>query len=237
MTPLTHHKKPGAERISLSGIRPAPNDTKEILSMRFTFRCMPAALLAAIALAGLVSGSASAAECPHPAKGFALCSGGKLQEGTFAFAGKNLGSVTLEEAGGLIKPITCTGETSKGQFVGTKSSLEVTGAYVELKGCSLEEHGCKVNSGSFFGGQPGVIILDGGVGTGTGPGLKGVLSTDVENHSRVTWSATSGSGFTDIFVSGCLQAGEMKVTGQQRCELPGSTIEALTHKAECMKTG
>src|ERR1700730_16896580 len=55
--------KPGAERISLRGLRPVPTETKESLAIRSRSMNVLPALLAVLAVSAIASASASAANC------------------------------------------------------------------------------------------------------------------------------------------------------------------------------
>ncbi|HEY2141953.1 MAG TPA: hypothetical protein VGG98_07835 [Solirubrobacteraceae bacterium] len=180
--------------------------------------------LAVVLLAGVVgSASASAAECPGTGSGVALCSGGHVQEGTFAFTGKQNRSYTLEPEG--LGKWTCeSGGGSKGQFVATKGKVEITGLVIRTADCHLAGTTCTVKP----------VIFDGGNPTGSGPGLGGVLP----NAGAVTLSSPAkGEPFTELITTNCVQAGTLKIKGKQVCSLPSSTVEASTHQLTCDASG
>jgi hypothetical protein len=179
--------------------------------MRFINRSMLVALLALSVTGSVAAGSASASECPGTGEGVVLCSGGHVQEGTFAFTGAST-SGSFNVVG--IMSIQCGSATSKGQFVATKSGVEITDYVIERPGCQLVGHaGCKVKPLIF----------------GLGSGLKGVLASS----SEIKLSPMTGEQFSEVSVSGCEQEYQAKVTGSQKCKLPASTAEATTHEVNC----
>ena len=54
---------------------------------------------------------------------------------------------------------------------------------------------------------------------------------------KITLSSPSGEYLTEIRITGCEQAYQMKISGQQKCELPSSTSEAATHEMVCLVSG
>jgi hypothetical protein len=170
-----------------------------------------------LALSGIATASASAAECPGTGEGVVLCSGGHVQEGTFAFTGKKtVGNNSEYEVQGIMK-IFCGISTSKGQFVATKGHVEITNLVIDNPSCYLTGTSCKVKPLIF----------------GIAPGLKGVLTGTTE----IELSPMSGTQFAEISVSECEHEYQAKVTGSQKCQLALSTIEAVTHEEICTASG
>ncbi|HEY2141659.1 MAG TPA: hypothetical protein VGG98_06335 [Solirubrobacteraceae bacterium] len=189
---------------------------KGSFSMRFINRSVFAALVAVLAMSVIGSASASAAECPGTGTGVVLCSGGHVQEGTFAFTGTE--SNFEIEFSGWGKP-TCSTAKATGQLVATKGGVEIKSYVIEWSGCSLAGHpSCKV----------GPIVFK-----GNGTGLKGLFATT----SKVTLSPMEGRQLTEVSIVGCEQEALFKVTGEQVCSLPNSTVEAATHQISCAVGG
>jgi hypothetical protein len=186
--------------------------------MRKNYKAVLIGLLVVLAVSVAASASASAAECPGTGSGVVLCSGGHVLEGTIPFTGKKKpGSGSEYEVEGVMK-IVCTGSTSKGNYVATKTGVEVTDLVIENPGCSLSGHPtCTV--------KPLVF--------GLGSGLKGALASP----EQITLSAMGEASFSEISVTGCEQAYTKKVTGTQKCSLPKSTTEAAKHEVVCEVPG
>jgi hypothetical protein len=97
-----------------------------------------------LALSAVGTASASAAECPGTGEGVVLCSSGHVQEGTFAFTGKQIGTKELEIEG--LGKEQCGSAKSTGELVATKSGVEVKDDVIEWPNCEVVGHaGCKVN--------------------------------------------------------------------------------------------
>jgi hypothetical protein len=184
--------------------------------MRRISRSMLVALLAILVVGVAGSASASAAECPGTGSGVVLCSGGHVQEGTFVFTGTESGFEIAFPGWG--KP-SCTTAKATGQLLATKSSVEISSYIIEWSGCYLAGHAtCTVNPVVFKGG---------------GTGLKGLFA----NTNKVTLSPIAGRQLTEVSITGCEQEVLFKVTGDQICSLPSSTVEATTHQISCATSG
>jgi len=199
--------------------------------------CMAVGVMSLVPVA-----SASAAECPGTTEGggIALCSEGHEQKsGTFAFTGQQKSGTlsdpfnvaswdTTFECGGSVK-------LSKGSLVAKSGKLEITGLYLEYEKCKLtssDEAECELGSPS--------ILVDGGTGSGSGPGLTSAVSSTAElwlksgakNRRWTSYTIRSREGST------CAQAYESnQVTNETKCQLPESTVEAVTHVLKCEKKG
>jgi hypothetical protein len=198
--------------------------------------CMAVGVMSLVPVA-----SASAAECPGTTEGggIALCSEGKEQkEGTFAFTGQ-------QKAGTLTDPFNvqswtnpefeCKGSAklSKGSLVAKSGKLELTGLYVEFEKCAItssDSADCELASPS--------ILVVGGTGSGSGPGLKSTVSSTAELWLK---SGAANYRWTSYTIRGrenreCDQAYESnQVKGEAKCLLPESTVEAVTHVLKCEK--
>jgi hypothetical protein len=171
-------------------------------------------LLGALVLSAVGPASASAAECPGTGTGVVLCSGGHVQEGTFGFTAK---AKKLSVNSNAIGTIECTGSTGgSGQFVATKSTVEMTKLIIEWGGCTLPGTTCTV--------QPIVI--------GVGLGLHGAMTLAGKLGEVTLSTATERTEFAKIKITGCTQAIEGKITGTQVLQLPLSTSEATIQSAQ-----
>jgi hypothetical protein len=178
------------------------------------FRIASLTLVSALGIAAANVVSASAAECPGTGEGVALCSGGHVLEGTFPFTGKRIPGTGAEyEVEGIVK-VECTGITTKGEFVATKTMVEARNVVIANNGCTLNGHAnCTV--------KPLVF--------GLGSGLKGTFA----NVSEVTWSSQTSEPFAEISITNCLQEFHAKVVGSRACKWTNGTTEATIHKDEC----
>jgi hypothetical protein len=204
--------------------------------MRSTCKTAVVALLAVLSVGAIASASASAAECPGTVEGggIALCSGGHEQKGSFAFSGQKQSGTTMRlYISEYQSYIECEkSELSKGSFVAATGKLEISGLYVELSHCvvSGEPTLCEVSP----------ILIDGSEGKGTGPGLAATLKSTGE----VTLHPGTGTRWGVIHIKSapgrlCTMAAisGSSLTGEQKCALPGSTIEAVKHVLECRISG
>jgi len=173
-----------------------------------------------LALSGIATASASAAECPGTGEGIELCSGGHVMEGTFAFTGKEVvGPEKRFELVGIMS-LTCHSATSKGELVASKGKLEIIHDSGEWVGCQLVNHAsCKVKPITF----------------GPGAGLKGAIASAGEiDELKLSPAEGERKPFAEFGVTGCEQELSGKVTGTQTCKLPHSIrSEAAKHELEC----
>jgi hypothetical protein len=174
-------------------------------------------VLAALGAATLPA-SASAAVCPGSGSGVVLCSGGLVQEGTFGFTGVHKAGTAISLEVAELMNIECTTTSSKGQFVGTGSSVEANNLVVEWSGCVVPGHaGCKVTPIKF----------------GVGSGLKGSLV----GTGEIKLSPMEGTKYSELIVRGCSTPFEAPIEGSQSCSLPESTVEATKHVEVCAPAG
>jgi hypothetical protein len=169
-----------------------------------------------LALSGIATASASAAECPGTGEGLELCSGGHTLEGTFEFTGKAAGAKFKIESIGSYE---CAGIKSKGKFTTAPGKVEVTGQ-------SMEWLSCHVNPTCQF--HPLVF--------GGGAGLHGIWANKA-GTDEITLSTVGTAPFGELLVTGCEQEMEGKITGAQKCKLPHATTEAATHEVVCEFSG
>ncbi len=191
------------------------------------------------ALSAVPIASASAAECPGTVEGggVALCSEGHEQKGTFAFtgekkAGTEMVMFRLENSSNIVW--TCgSAKLSKGSFIGESGGkLKISGLYIEYGKCQvLAPASCEVTSS---------IVVDGGHGTGSGPGLGASLKSasevtlagddnelEEENLNWTEYTLKSKVGET------CALSGVVPIRGKTVCKLPESTVESVTHILKC----
>jgi hypothetical protein len=186
--------------------------------MRFISRGALLALGAALVMSALATASASASECPGTGEGVALCSGGHVQLGSFAFTSKRASGSTelVFEYVGLLR-ITCTTSKGSGELVATTGHVEVVKDVIEWTGCSIAANpACKVSPFRFgmFGGLKGSFAL---VGT-----LAEITVTGAENEK-----------FGEIHITGCELEREGTIKGTQKCSISKATSEAATHEFLC----
>lgn len=186
--------------------------------MRFIPRTALVALVAALTVGALAAGSAaaSAAECPGTGSGVALCSGKHALEGTFAFTGKYTSGTALKLEVPDFPYIYCDSTASTGQFVASKGRLEMSGTAIEWSQCepSLDQGSCEVKPLSF---------------TGSAATLLNTSEVMLPLAGKLIIKGRPGNT--------CELAGEYALKGEQKCKLPGSTLEALAHRRECLPTG
>ncbi len=190
------------------------------------------------ALSAIGPASALASPCTSKrGESVELCVEGQLQkEGTFALTGQQKeGSYkdvfNLEFATSL--EISCGSvNLSKGNIIaGSNGKMEVSGLYLEYPKCRVvEPEHCAVKGGS--------LLVDGGEGLGTGPGLSAALT----KASEVTLlGGGTGEKWTkyEVVSSGgtCSASYEEIVKGNAKCQLPESTVEAVTHLLKCEPSG
>jgi hypothetical protein len=192
-------------------------------------------LVSLLALGGLSSASASAAECPDTIKGGdnALCIEGKeAAPGTYPFTDKlTSATAVLAMAGG--PTFTCKKETSTGEFEvpgdgepsGEPSASDIRLEFTECKVTNSEAN-CELS-------EP--IVVEGG----TGDNLDAELN---KARTELTYTPSEGTTFTTFKVKSklgktCAFAGSYVVKGSQACKLPGDETEATTHTVECLASG
>jgi hypothetical protein len=197
--------------------------------MKTRFGALCASLLAAFAFGVLGSASASAAECHGTVESgaLALCVEGTEQLGETAFTGKTKAETEMEFRIGSWGNDDCPANTATGHFSATDSKLELKSIVIKFSGCLWEGgHDCTTGS----------LILDGGEGKGTGPGLIGIFNGTGEVNLE-------GSGtekqFTYVYVKSiggiCGSSGNYRIVGSEKCELPESTVEAVKHVLQCSR--
>ncbi len=178
-------------------------------------------IIAIFAVAALGTASASAAECPGTGEGVVLCSGGHVLEGTIPFTGKATPSEHRFEVAGVLT-VGCEKFTSKGQFLATNASVNISQEYIEWSGCKLLGHSaCKVKPLTF----------------GVGSGLHGVVGLVGTLAETTVAAAESRLPVAQLSITGCEQEYEGRVTGTQKCELPNATSEATKHGLSCLAQG
>jgi hypothetical protein len=193
-------------------------------------------LIAVLAMSVVGSASASAAGC-HGAtkKVITLCVNEEAQVGEVTFkATKTLAtSFSLGLFNGEIV-VECKTENSKGVFNAAKESLTVGKLVVEFTGCTVAQASttCEVTGGH--------LILDGGEGTGTGPGLQGTFAEG--EPGQITLTGPKGLlgrvGIKSLPGKTCAVAhASSSITGTQKCEIPSNAVEALAHAMNCNGTG
>jgi hypothetical protein len=184
-----------------------------------------------MALLMSVAGSApaAAAECGGTVEhgAFALCVEGSEQLGETAFTTqKKAATPNRFDIVSWVEP-TCSGESGKGHFKATVSALELSGFVMTYSGCTVPAPAhCAIKP----------LILDGGGGTGTGPGVAGLL----HSSSEILLGAAERTFTTlHIFSEGgtCGVSGNPVIVGAEKCLLPESTVEAVEHTVECKPTG
>jgi hypothetical protein len=209
--------------------------------MGFMSRSVFVVLVAVFAMSVAGVASASAAECPGTVEGggIALCSEGHEQRGSFAFSGEQRsGSLQkiFEPSNSVPVEIGCSSRTklSKGTLVASSGGkLEISGLHLEYGQCGLisaDKTTCELTKST--------ILVDGGEGTGTGPGLSASFASTAEVtllgggtlHNWTVIKLRSVEGKT------CASSWEAKARGSVKCTLPESTIEAVTHILTCENT-
>jgi hypothetical protein len=237
---------------------PAPANTAKGAYRMSRVRLIMLSLFAIFATSAVASASASAArtEPCEKAKGPPqLCIEGKeagspnTEEIPFTSKKKAATKSRLTVTGGPI--IECAKAANEGQFEATETpkapevSPEISDLIITFSECKVvnnaeTEAKCEVghrNAANEF--IPGVIIVDGGSGFGTGDRLDGPLL----NTKEVTFAPSEGTLFTKIAIKSktgvtCpVLAGNFNVTGTQTCTLPESEVEKAVHGLVCAATG
>jgi hypothetical protein len=193
-------------------------------------------MLAFSALA-TASASAESAKCPgkNEKGAYVLCSGGVTQVGTFTFTGahdKEL-PISFEIPSFPMKMYCEGGKVTKGSFDGTESKLEITGLYIEM---SCEE---PLEGSTICEILP--IVIDGGEGKGTGPGLSSTITSSSEVRLSSTgtdqpwthFNIKSKPGHTCQLAS----ASPGLLHGEQECKLLEGATEKVAHVLECDPAG
>ncbi len=180
------------------------------------------------------------AKCPGTIEngGVALCSEGHALQGTFALtiqrkAGvihRDLypkeGSTPPEWACQAQPPIT-------GNFVAASSSVELTSFKIYDKECKFDGSNAELAEDCEIPGE--TITVDGGEGTGKGPGLHANLTTNGDLALR----GGTGEDWTKFNIKSvlgktCLDSKVgVTVSGSTSCSLRSSTTEAVTHVLAC----
>jgi hypothetical protein len=194
-----------------------------------------------LSLSALPTASALASHCTvERGESLGLCVENQLQkEGTFAFTGQQKAGTSTRsfdipainvssECGGSVK-------LSKGSLIAKSGKLEVTGLNLEYEKCKYTGSGiteCELASPS--------ILVDGENGTGSGPGLASTLSS----ATALTLKSGAASGkWTEYTVrstegKNCSESYyDMPIKGEAKCQLPESTVEAVSHVLKCEEAG
>ncbi|HTD08620.1 MAG TPA: hypothetical protein VK680_06990 [Solirubrobacteraceae bacterium] len=196
---------------------------------------MLVALLAMLVLSAVTSASASASECPRAGESIALCSGHLEMKGSFAFSGEQQPETSMDvfNAQPYTNSVIECGQVkfSKGDFVAAAGKLEIANLYLEYKNCidASDPVDCEVTP----------LTVDGGEGTGTGPGLSATLTSTAQLTLLGGGTASKWTKFNARSKPGHTCAGtyEWRVSGSATCKLPESTSEAVTHLLKCEESG
>jgi hypothetical protein len=178
-------------------------------------------LLAGLAFSAVASAPASAACGATPFTHFVFCTDG----------GKEIGSPVAEVLGtsgvglfeGKIGGASVKAECKSGFL--QHSLLELLG---KSKGVGFGKE-CKVLN-------PAECKIDENLGGQATGELIGKLEKPGKPEVEFT-GAGAGEEFLTVAVTGCSLAGEYKITGKQRCELPKAEEFLVEHEVVCKKSG
>jgi hypothetical protein len=206
------------------------------------------AAVAVFALGAFASASASAVECPDVPTGgdVALCIEGKEQATNATFSSEKKAATESELRVENGPDLRCAKAVNKGEFDTAEThNLEVSDLYISFTECkavnnTTTEANCVVHEPIIAsGGTKESETLDDGIdGTFAGEETGKItfapseLTEGKRSFTRVTIKNATGK----VCPAG-VKVENANVIGEQECELPNSTTEAIEHEINCAFAG